>query len=229
MSNIRIVILVIFALVVLFLSSNMTVNKSLKARSVATSSDIEYVTINSKTGVISSEQPPPPPPPPKRLGEIFIWSASKIPDYAVACEGQKIEDKKIKVKAISDTYRICDSLLLTDEYLEKKDNVFFIPDLRGLFVRGVLPANTVGPLEQKTKVDLNKPVADSVGPHNHRVRVKKTYATTYSQFPDGNPYINANDNYSGYSDVAVPGVMENNTGTETAPKHIGMYYCMVVS
>jgi hypothetical protein len=155
-----------------------------------------------------------------RLGEIFIWSSETIPDYAVACEGQSINSTDIKIKASGTDTRTYDPQL--------KNILNTIPDLRGLFVRGVLK-ETTGPLGQNKAVELNKAVADSIGPHNHRVRVKKTYATSTSKFPDGNAYINANDNYSGESDVAVTGVMDNNPGIETAPKHIGMYYCMVVN
>jgi hypothetical protein len=158
----------------------------------------------------------------KRLGEIFIWSSDDIPDYAVACEGQTIGTTDIKIKASGTNTRNYDPKLKTI-----LKGATTIPDLRGLFVRGVLKEAT-GPLGQNKAVELNKAITDSIGPHNHRIRVKKTYATTSSQY-EKSTYIDVNDNYEGYSDPAVPGVMDNNPGIETAPKHIGMYYCMVVN
>jgi hypothetical protein len=79
LSNTAITILGIFALIILVLSDN---KKNIKARDIISSPDVQYVTVNSKTGIMSTAPPPPPPalPPlpvlPTKFKEIFEYTGS---------------------------------------------------------------------------------------------------------------------------------------------------------
>jgi hypothetical protein len=182
------------------------------------------------------------PPSVKRLGEIFIWGGkiTTVPPYAVVCEGQTINSTlKSGVKEYSCTVTIkskksvtCNKLIY-DIYTDK------IPDLRGLFIRGVYDTDTDPlPLGGGTKVELGTYVPDSVGPHSHFVPLK---GTSYAGYYNAGklPYIEQggtnNMDYkhetAGKDKIGKALTNDSEATTnpkETAPKYIGMYYCMVV-
>lgn len=161
-------------------------------------------------------------------GSIIMWggSGSDIPDGYLVCDGTKYDKEKYAAlaKCIGNNFGIADS------------SQFYVPDLRGRFIRGVddTPGDTGRDPDRKDRKDMQNPnlkapsqvgsiQSDSFKSHDHKIN-KGDFGVHCRSFEgksdgnDGNPFETKGGGSTTIGGTEVCG------GKETRPTNAYLYY-----